>query len=186
MKESQLRAIIRESIRRVLNESNLNGSIYISDLSDKIVDELLANGTISEEESQSLFRDLDQIFSSVLVTGTFDAWDDPGTYYDPPSQGCEIDDIDTSDVMNAIDKLQWPENIKQFVIDKVTEWEESQNGGDYDEKWRINEPDDRDEDLRDYYVERDRLYESKKSKMKLLENKIARIVRKNLSQCNIF
>ena len=124
LNESQFRNLIRESVMRVLRESrgNSNGRMYCGGY-DVVVDELEKEGVLDSESAERLYADLMNIFDNIELEGMFNCWSYPATREDPEDWGCELLEIENKDeVIDAIQGLQWPDEIKNRVINFFEDW----------------------------------------------------------------
>lgn len=160
LNEAQLKRVITESVKKVLRESmrrqsgNARGETYLpTSVYENVVDSFMASGKLGEDDAEKLFKMLENVFANVKLKARFHWWTYPGNYYNPPEEGCELTEIiNEEDVIEQIDGLQIPDEIKIAVVDAFEEWCSEQDGESYDEIWEIddNEPEP---DI-DYYEER--------------------------------
>ena len=151
LNESHLRNIVKESVKMVLNERSYKntafGGIYFNDC-DSIADQLESNGTLDEESASRLYSDLEDIFGNIEIKGVFNTWYYPQSYWEPEDSGCEFVGIQNEDeIFKAIQNLQWPDQIKNFVKDYFNDWVEKHSDGDGWDLWLPE--DDRDDDRYD-------------------------------------
>ena len=118
LNESHLRNIVKESVKMVLNERRYKNS------------------------------DLEDIFGNIEIKGVFNTWYYPQSYWEPEDSGCEFVGIQNEDeIFKAIQNLQWPDQIKNFVKDYFNDWVEKHSDGDGWDLWLPE--DDRDDDRYD-------------------------------------
>lgn len=141
LSESQLKKIVTESVKRILNEDTHEGYgwIYFNNY-DVLVDQLLENGTLDSESAEKLYSDLRDIFDVITVKGRFTSWYYPQTSWEPADYGCELEEITNYDeIIDKIQKLQWPTQIVNMAQEFFEAWAEKQIGSDGD-GWEFDEP----------------------------------------------
>jgi hypothetical protein len=186
LSESQLRNLIKESTKKILKEWYHSHDVWARKWMygvDNIPYELEESGVLNHEEAEKLYTDIVNIFENIMVQGRFSVWSYPETYYEEGSEGCELEEIDYSELWEAVEKLQWPDDIIKKIQEYMEKWKEEQ----FSIEPRLNTNDTDDWKTTEYEYElgesvKKTLKEGAQGKVRLTESQLKKVIKESIKK----